>query len=417
MHWDELRHRPPPEGLSSEHWWLGIKLARRPLCKELPLLDMNDRHFIYCSPEPVQAALHRIDRDACGQIRMDEAIASPESRDRYIISSLIEEAITSSQLEGAATTRRVAKDMLRARRKPRDRNEQMIANNYEAMQFIREILDEPLTPDVIITLHNIVVQDTGEKGHIHRLRESDDTIRVVDGTHTRILHTPPPAAEIPERLERLCQFANQTEHDEPFLHPVLRAILLHFQLAYDHPFTDGNGRTARALFYWSLIRQGCWLAEYLSISSVLKTAPAQYGRAYLYTETDDNDTTYFIVNQLDVIEKAIHALHEHLARKTQEVRKMQRLLRRSPTIQDALNYRQMALLIHALKHPGELYRIEAHRVSHNVAYQTARIDLLRLAEMGLLEKLQAKRAFVFVAPEDLEARLRHMADDRSARGA
>jgi len=262
MHRDELRHQPTPEGLmSSEHWWLGIKLARRSLYRELPLLDMNGRHFICCTPEPVQAALHRIDRDACGQIRMDEAIASPESRDRHIISSLIDEAITSSQLEGAATTRRVAEEMLRAGRKPRDRNEQMIANNFEAMQFVREILDEPLTPDAILTLHGIVVQDTEENGNGHRLRESDDTIRVVNGTHTRILHTPPPATEIPERLERLCQFANQTEHDEPFLHPVLRAPLLHFQLAYAHPFTDGNGRTARALFYWSLIRQGCWLAE------------------------------------------------------------------------------------------------------------------------------------------------------------
>lgn len=155
----------------------------------------------------------------------------------------------------------------------------------------------------------------------------------------------------------------------------------------------------------------------MSISSVLQKAPAQYGRAYLHTETDDNDTTYFIVHQLGVIEKAIQALHEYLARKTQEVRKMQRLLRGSPALQEALNYRQIALLIHALKHPGEPYRIEVHRISHNVAYQTARVDLLRLAEMGLLEKLQAKRVFVFVAPNDLEARLRHMANDASARGA
>jgi Fic family protein len=292
----------------------------------------------------------------------------------------------------------------------------MIANNYEALRFIREILDEPLTPDAILTLHSIVVQDIEEDGNGNGLRKSDDTIRVLDGTHTRILHTPPLAAEIPERLQRLCRFANQTAHDEPFLHPVLRAILLHFQLAYDHPFTDGNGRTARALFYWSLIRQGCWLAEYFSISSVLKKAPAQYGRASLYTETDDNDTMYFIIHQLDVIERAIQALHEYLARKTQEVRKMQRLLRTSPALQGALNYRQMALLIHALKHPGKLYRIQAHRVSHNVTYETARMDLLRLVEMGLLEKLQAKRAFVFAAPEDLEARLCSMADNRSVRG-
>jgi hypothetical protein len=41
-----------------------------------------------------------------------------------------------------------------------------------------------------------------------------------------------------------------------FIHPVMRAITLHFWLAYDHPFCDGNGRTARALFYWSMLKQG-----------------------------------------------------------------------------------------------------------------------------------------------------------------
>jgi Fic family protein len=94
------------------------------------------------------------------------------------------------------------------------------------------------------------------------------------------------------------------------VHPVVRAILIHFMLGYDHPFYDGNGRTARALFYWSLARSGYWLMEYVSISRLLRQAPAQYARAYRHTETDDNDTTYFIVHQLEVIQQAIAALHE-----------------------------------------------------------------------------------------------------------
>ena len=61
------------------------------------------------------------------------------ARERYVISSLIEEAITSSQLEGAMTTREVAKDLLRSGRKPRTKDERMILNNYRGMLRVREV--------------------------------------------------------------------------------------------------------------------------------------------------------------------------------------------------------------------------------------------------------------------------------------
>jgi phytoene dehydrogenase-like protein len=83
-------------------------------------------------PEPVIRALHFIDRDAGGQILTDDPVTTPQDRDRYLVTSLVEEAITSSQLEGAATTRHVAEDMLRAGRKPRTHGERMIFNNYLA---------------------------------------------------------------------------------------------------------------------------------------------------------------------------------------------------------------------------------------------------------------------------------------------
>ena len=96
-------------------------------------------------------------------------------------------------------------------------------------------------------------------------------------------------------LTRCCQvagldFANSSA-ESPFVHPVVRAILIHFMIGYDHPFVDGNGRTARALFYWSMLRSGFWMTEYFSISSILRKAPSQYVRSYLHTESDDGDTT------------------------------------------------------------------------------------------------------------------------------
>lgn len=405
LHWDDLRRREPPEGLDHEAWWLGVKWARQALLKPLPLLDNTGHPFLCAAPEPIQIDLHHIDQDAAGEIRSAAETVTPATRNQYLLKSVIEEAITSSQLEGASTTRRVAAEMLRSGRSPRDRSERMILNNFQAMRAIRGMKDEPLSPARILEIHRMLSEHTLEDPRdVGRLRQSND-IHVVNHDDGSVLHRPPDCRELPERLERLCAFANAGEAQRPFVHPVLRAILLHFLIGYDHPFADGNGRTARALFYWSMLRSGYWMAEFISISHILRKAPAQYGQAYLHVETDGGDTTYFLIHQLATIRKAIQGLHDYLGRKAREQRSMERILAESPALRASLNHRQKTLLAHSLKHPGAVYRIEDHQKTHGVVYQTARTDLLGLVELGLLEKLKEGRAFSFTAPPDLPQRM------------
>mgnify|MGYP000879446959 CR=1 FL=1 len=409
LHWDELRHRPPPEGLSHEAWWASVIFARNAQMQSLPLLDKRGESFKFAMPSPVLVDLHHIDRDAAGQLHAQSDGPLHDDPKRYLLSSLIEEAITSSQLEGASTTRKVAAAMLRSGRRPRDHSETMIFNNYRAMEHLRSLKHTPITPQAILDLHRLLTENPLDNPEdAGRLRLSDD-VQVVDSRDHTILHVPPPHAELPARLERLCAFANSDETAIPFVHPVLRAILLHFMIGYDHPFADGNGRTARALFYWSMARSGYWLMEYTSISHILRKAPARYVRAYLYSETDDNDTTYFLLDQLATIRKAIDALHAYLAKKVREQKETQLLLSASPKLRTRFNHRQVALITHALKNPGEGYRVDAHQRSHAVAYQTARNDLLELNELGLLEKAKQGNAFVFFAPDDLRERLAALA--------
>lgn len=410
LHWDELRHRTPPEGINHDLWWLGIKLARRSLAQPLPLLDKAGRAFTFGVPELVQIDLHHVDQDAAGQIRAPSEVTNPERRDRYLLRSLIEEAVTSSQLEGASTTRRVAVEMLREGRKPRDRSERMIFNNFQTMQAIQVFRDEPVTVPRLLELHALVSAGTLAESSLEGCFRKSNEIRVVDPADGKTLHDPPHFEELPDRMERLCTFANAFEDDRPFVHPVLRAILLHFMIGYDHPFEDGNGRTARALFYWSMLRSGYWLTEFLSISKVLKSAPAQYGRAYLLTETDDGDTTYFILHQLETIRKAIAGLHDHLAMKSREQQSIERLLATAPTLRSHLNPRQRVLLAHAMKHPGTAYRIDAHQRSEGISYQTARTDLIGLVELNLFGMVKEGKAFLFFAVPELERRLQLLAE-------
>jgi len=250
----------------------------------------------------------------------------------------MEEAIASSQIEGAATTRKVAKEMLRTGRRPRDISETMILNNYRAIMRIGELRDEPLTPEAVLELHRILTDGTlDDPSAAGRLQRPDEErVTVVDPADDTVLHVPPPAEQLPSRLARLCRFANG-EPEEPFVHPVVRAIVVHLWLAYDHPFEDGNGRTARALFYWVMAAQGYWLTEYLSISRLLYTARSRYRRSFLLTENDDLDATYFLSFQLGIIVRAIDEMHAHLRAKMDELRQTEELLRRSD-----LNHRQLA---------------------------------------------------------------------------
>ena len=337
-----------------------------------------------------------------------EQIANPHTRDTYLINSLIEESITSSQLEGASTTRKIAKEMLRAKRKPRDNSEKMIFNNYNAMEFIREIAHEDLTLDIICRLHKILTEGTLENVQAEGCFRGKDDIIVGDAFDpTVILHEPPLAKELPKRIKNLCDFAN-SKSDATFLHPVLKAVLLHFFLAYDHPFEDGNGRTARALFYWSMLRQNYWAMEYVSISRILKNAPAKYKRSYLYTETDDNDVTYFIMYQLEVIVRSINELFDYFKKKAQEIKEVVSIIRKSPELQKILNYRQIALLNRALKKPNSIYFVGSHRGAHNVTYDTARTDLLKLVDLGLLEKTKIGKAFAFLPVDNFRLKLQNL---------
>ena len=397
LHWDKLRHRPPPNGLTHREWWLAIKMQRMQLSTKLPLMATNGEMFQYVISDPVHEKLHKIDIGAGGLIQMPEQITNPETKDQYYVGSLIEEAITSSQLEGATTTRQVAKAMIKQGRAPRDKSERMILNNFQTMQRIGKLKGQPLTKDLVFEIHRLVTDQTLEDPTAAgRFRRSDEQVRV-EGPYGEIYHEPPGAGSLDERMALMCSFANGSMPAD-FLHPVIRSIILHFWLSYDHPFVDGNGRTARALFYWSMLHYGYWLAEFISISHIIRKAPVKYGRAFLYSETDDNDATYFIRYHLHVLARAIAELHDYIQRKTKQLRAIEAELRGLAV----LNHRQRALIGHALRHPNQRYLVESHRLSHNISYETARTDLLDLADRGLLNAGKAGKKWFFHPANDLE---------------
>ena len=405
LHWDQLRHRTPPEGLTHEQWWLALSLRRRSQWRHVPLLQKSGEPFHFVLTDRLLSACEVLTR-RLGAPRLDvDGTVRRVTGSVHLVRSLVEEAITSSQLEGASTSRRVAKELLDSGREPHDRSEQMIVNNYEVMEWIRERAAHDLTPGAVLEVHRIVTEGTLDDPEDAGRLETPDRERVAVWDNTaeeRRLHTPPPAEELEQRLQALCDFANG-EAGAAYLPDIARAVVVHFMVGYDHYFADGNGRTARALFYWLMLRSGHWLAEFVSISSVLRKAPSAYARAYLHTEDDAGDLTYFLHYQLNVLGRAADAFDLHLQRKQAEQSAARTGLEQ---VADDLNHRQRELLSKALAEgTSPTVAVMPYARRFKVSDQTARNDLNDLADRGMMLRERAGRRHVFRVPADLPARL------------
>lgn len=403
--WDKIRRtHPVPEGLTREMWWCALKLHRAAGARFLPLSGVDTRPVWFGTPPEVQARLSSLDRVLGSEHQLFRQSALPaDSREEYLIKTLFEESITSSMIEGAVTTRAAARAMLAAGRAPKNKHERMIANNYAAIRHLRETAQAPLTPELLLETHRILTAGTLENpDHEGRFRTDADAPVTLQDDEGTVFFTPPPPAELPARVQAMCDFANAAPEGAGFIHPILRSILLHFWLAYDHPFIDGNGRTARAVFYRGMLHAGYPLVEHISISRAILEHSGAYYRAFLDAETHENDATYFVINQLEMLEKSVEQLREHVAKKRREFADNAHRLAALPM----LNRRRSDLLLHAIRHPGESYNGATHAGFHRVNLLTARRDLAELASLGLLlPGPKQGRALTYIAPADLAARL------------
>ncbi|QKZ15705.1 Fic family protein [Spirosoma sp. KUDC1026] len=337
------------------------------------MVELAKELFYFTNTDFLQEALHLFDLNLG-----EQKIASDEEKQRYLIGSIMEESIASSQIEGAVTSRVAAKEMLRKDRAPRNKSERMIVNNYQTIQHIIAIKKEPLTPEALLNIHQLMVDQTMDNpDEAGQFRQHDD-IHVVDAIESEVIHTPPSFSTLPDFIQDLCEFFND-ETPGFFLHPVVKASIIHFLIGYFHPFTDGNGRTARALFYWYLLRKGYWLTEYLSISRVIKESRNQYYRAFQYTEADENDLTYFVVYQVKTLSKAYDELKKYIAHKNQE-KQQQLALQRN----EGLSPRQAEIVDWLQRDPNVTLSAKEVQIRLGVSNQTARFDIQALIEAGYL---------------------------------
>lgn len=385
-YWDKAKYKALPPGFTPEDLWRFVVADRR--TKIVQVWPKYHVHFSLTGM--MQQQCHQYDMNFGGSWGAGSLIQD-EHRERYLVSSLMEEAISSSQMEGAATTRRVAKDMLRRHATPRDRSQQMIVNNYQTIRFIVEHKQEPLTRDMLLHIHHLMTDRTMERPEdAGQFRKNDDVVVENAITHD-IVHRPPSYRDIPQFVDDLCSFFNASQ-PPTFIHPIIRGIVIHFMLAYMHPFVDGNGRTSRALFYWYMLREGYWLTEYLSISRIIYRSKNSYEKAFLCSEADGMDIGYFIAYHLRVLGLAFRDLQSYLQRKIEE-REAAAAYLSIP----GLNERQAEMIKMYADNPNAMYTVREFQARFQVTPTTVKSDLEQLMKMGIVRQIplnKVKRGYV-----------------------
>lgn len=392
LYWDKVKYTAP-ENVDKHTLWHAVKIQRQ---LNSQTVRFGKYVFHFTITKNMLALLHAFDMNLGGNLGTKSIIPASD-KSYYLISSIMEEAIASSQMEGASTTRRIAKDMLRKQLKPINKSQQMIVNNYDTITKISNDFNKDFSIEDLLDIHRSISKSTLENSDDEGVFRKNDDIYVVDSITGSVAHTPPSYNEIIDMVGDLCEFANNDNNDN-FIHPIIKGIIIHFMLAYIHPFVDGNGRTARSLFYWYMIKKGYWLTEYLSISRIIYTNKKSYEKAFLYTENDDNDLSYFIQYHLNVMKKAFEELKKYLQRKIDEQQNIHRFIGVLNT-----NDRQRYVFKVIMENKHMIITPKELASQFDITTRTARTDLQELVEMGYLKITNInKRALGYVKSDEFE---------------
>ncbi len=401
LYWTDVKYRAQALGMSKEDLWTVVKFSRTRT--DIRIEGFEDIHFSLSNS--MQRNCHEFDMNFGGSWGASKIFPDDKStQELYLVSSIMEEAIASSQMEGAATTREVAKDMLRRKISPKDKSQRMILNNYNTINFIREHAKDDLSPELIMQIHGMMTEGALDiEDAAGRFRKKEENIVVGNGITGETVHTPPSAECLPSFIEQLCVFFNDNS-PKLFIHPIIRGIIIHFLIGYYHPFADGNGRTARALFYWYMMRNDYWLVQYLSISRIIRGSKKAYEKAYLYTEHDSNDIGYFIQYNLNVLKKSFDELQKYLIKKYQEKKKAERLLHLGN-----ITPRQAEILNRYIENPDEVLSSVDVMNRFGISSGTAKSDLRDLTNKHFLKEIALNgRTKGYVRSDNFQEMVRHI---------
>lgn len=391
---NEIMYRLPSE-VNINDFWPMILNYRKEHGKEIPLKDQKGRNFWYC-PLPYTNNITLIDNSAKSQIyeNINKIFKkSPRIANYYQYDALIDEAMNSSVIEGAFSTKKRTKELVSKKIKPVNKSDQMILNNHEALKFVLENLHRKIDEDIILEIYRIITKNT--------LDDADDVEKYRNGSvivcsaTQETIYEGPNYEEVPKMMENLINFIKS----DISIHPIEKASIIHFYFVYIHPFFDGNGRTSRVIQYMYLLQQGYDFFKFFSVSTVIENQKLKYYKAIKDVEDYDSDLTYFINFNSSMILESIIAIISRLGR----VFGKDLIISKLENDGFYLSDRQKKCLHFFIKTEKGNMSIENYKKKYKVSYETARQDLNNLESAGIFQKVKIgkKNIYKFVGLKEL----------------
>lgn len=263
----------------------------------------------------------------------------------------------------------------------KDRDIQEVINYRSVMDYldeVREAKSEKYSVAVLSKIQALTVERILSPGAAGVFRKTAVVIK--DTASGEVTFRPPAAVEVPYQIGDLFSWLNSEavlEH-----HPVLRAGVVHYELVRIHPFTDGNGRAARAMALLVLLREGYDVKRFFSIEEYFDRHSSEYYGALQSVAREDDDLTSWL-------EYFTLGLVSELARIKEQVLKLSRDLRLKGELggrQVALSERQIALLEAMQANNSRLAVREARKVLPMVSRDTIIRDFNDLIKKKVLKR-------------------------------
>ncbi|EBR5102981.1 Fic family protein [Salmonella enterica] len=385
LHWNDICNRTSNEEKALGYWSL-IKQARKGAL--MPIFGLQGVITGKFSLLPIiQKTCSLIDRN-CTEVAIKTLISSSGMEESIFSDFIDDESIASSQLEGAATTRKVALQILREGRNPKSEGDKMIIGNNRLMNLAWESRHDPMTKALLLLFHKTACSGIDDNTYKPGIFRTDNSVFVGD-IEGNILHQPPDVSYLNSALDTFIEWINfnheASTSTKRYLHPVVKACIMHFCTGYLHPFNDGNGRVARALFYWYLFRHGYDAFRYISVSRLLKEAPVQYVEAYLKTEKDRMDLTYFVEYQCRILERAINDTIKKVTDSVTAIRHFNVWLTTSGVARKLTTIQQYIIQLLVIE-PGRSLTVRQLEEGAGISDGAARKNLEKMTDVGMVNR-------------------------------
>lgn len=281
----------------------------------------------------------------------------------------------------------------------RERDVQEVINYRNVLKFIDNIFLQigpgrryALTLETILETHRLAVEKlvASEAAGQFRMRQV-----VVKNTLTgQVSYTPPPAAEVPYLVEDILNWINSEESLD--FHPVLKAGIIHYELARIHPFVDGNGRTARAIATLVMFLDGYDIRKFFSLEEYFDADPMNYYLTLqavsnqLVLDNHERDLTPWLEYFVEGVAIELNKVKERVKRISADARVKDKLGE-----QVELNERQMMIMEFLHRHK-QMQNKDFRKIFPDFSDDTVLRELKFLRQKGLIKKAGGTKNALYV---------------------